>query len=376
MPAAISLAICLGAGCASATGPEQIAGDVLVRVTADAIVGLDPVTGQVRWEHGVSGSIESVVRVGGAQELLLSVRDAGFARSLRRFDMCRHEVEWTLPLFTGAGPTVIDSIGLSTAEVLAADAGGYAYLWRSEQAGVVGLAQLDLGSRRPTAFAGPWYVVAGGVVALVGAPSPTLAVVGARSDSSAATTSVYTLDGATLEVRDSVTAETFGRSGDVWSATSIDEGGSLIVGGGGWLGTFDVGAGTVAGQIPVSATGRLHPSPDGDLLLLTDVGTGFDLPGSGLVHVLGEALDARGTIDVSSPVGGAPGTATSTVTRSAAFSPDGAIAYVLGGTRERGPVYPVQPTRVFVIDVASRQVTDVLHLGGFELGELFWATCA
>jgi len=96
-----------------------------------------------------------------------------------------------------------------------------------------------------------------------------------------------------------------------------------------------------------------------------------DSPGSGLLFLYGPNLESLGTIDVSTPLGGAPRGATATCTGLAAPGRDGRTVYVRAGSGSRFSLYPRQPARLLVVDVVSRALLRTIDLDGFGLGFLF-----
>lgn len=366
----------LGAGlflaCSNATEPTSVPPESLVLVAGSEIEGFDPSSGAAVWSMSVQGMIENVVLSPDGRGMLLAVNTQASDRSLMKVDLCSLIVEWRLPLLRSGEPNWIEDVGLSTGEVMATDAsGGFAYLWRSWKGDTLGIALVDLDRYAPSAFSGPWDVRAGGI-SPPSAESLTepLAIVASRHPDGEE--KLYFLNETTLEPIDSVSSAEMGETGEIWSVDRIGTGEALLIGGDGWLALYDRDAGEPVASATRPAIGAVHVAPSGNTVLLTDAGVWPDSPGSGLLHVFGAQLSPLGIIDVSTPVGGVPGTATASVTWSVAFGDDGQTAYVLGGTIDPGPLYPSQPTRIFEVDLDAQVVSQVHELPGREVGALFY----
>ena len=116
------------------------------------------------------------------------------------------------------------------------------------------------------------------------------------------------------------------------------------------------------------ASGSLTLVPGGRMLTLTDVGIGFDSPGSGILRLYDADLVPIGSIDASTPVGGVPNSPTATRMGLAAAGSDGRMLYVRSGSSERGPLFPSQPARLLFVDLIEKHVTRSMSLGGYGLG--------
>jgi len=75
-------------------------------------------------------------------------------------------------------------------------------------------------------------------------------------------------------------------------------------------------------MVPSSRTLRTR---DGVALFLADGGQGVEHPGSGLLCLYSMDLEERGTIDVSTPVGGRPNSLVAARLGTGATTPDGRV---------------------------------------------------
>lgn len=367
--------LCLG--CSNSTPPELGFGPWLILVAGSTIRAIDLDSGVVFWVMPLDGAVEGVATGSEPHRVFVSVKRSGGERELLSIDLCGRVIDWRLAMFGAGGPNQINEIGLSTGEVVAVPPrADRIYLWRSWKGDTLGIASLDLDQLTPTAFSGPWNVAAGGIVPLwPGRSNEALAVVASRDQNGSRRGSkIYLLDPASLTVSDSIDVSDLGAQGEVWSVTALTETGTILVGGATWLATYDTGLGELVRSVARPASGSVNVSPDGATVVLTDVGTWPDFPGSGLLHLFDSELSPVGTIDVSTPLGGSPGGPTATVTMTVAFADDGRTAYILAGTASRGPLYPTQTTRIIAVDLETRTVVRVYDLGGHELGWLSYLT--
>jgi hypothetical protein len=129
------------------------------------------------------------------------------------------------------------------------------------------------------------------------------------------------------------------------------------------LATYDVVSRSLVGKALRPAGGTPTLSPTGEYVLLTQR--------SGLLYVFDSQLQQLDSIDVSTPLGGIPGTHLGVVTRSAVFA-DAITAYVVAGGRDR---FDDQPVRILTVDVQSRAVVDVHAMNTDDLGTLVHFSC-
>ena len=100
---------------------------------------------------------------------------------------------------------------------------------------------MDLGEFAPTAFSGPWNVAGGGIVLFwPGGTNETLGVIASRDQNAGRSgTKVYLLDPNSLNVTDSIDSSDLGQQGEIWSVDALADGRTILVGGAGWLVTYD-----------------------------------------------------------------------------------------------------------------------------------------
>jgi DNA-binding beta-propeller fold protein YncE len=135
-----------------------------------------------------------------------------------------------------------------------------------------------------------------------------------------------------------------------------------VVGRSGLLYHYDLVARTVLATTPIP-NGAVAVAPDGQTLYVTDAGDFFNTPGSGLVEVFGPNLEPRPPIDLRTVAAAANGQAPSTT--GAAVSLDGSRLYVATGTASIGPLFPVQPLRLLIIDRASGALLRAVPVDDF-----------
>jgi sugar lactone lactonase YvrE len=106
-------------------------------------------------------------------------------------------------------------------------------------------------------------------------------------------------------------------------------------------------------------------SPDGRRLYHTDFGNGFDYPGGGRVQVYDETLQVLAPIDLGSAEPFPP------TLNNCAVSRDGRYLFVSSGTWKAGPLYPVQPGRLFVVDRSSGRLVRTVNIGDWLSRDIF-----
>lgn len=378
----------MGAGCRSAAAPDDRGGRLadIVATTGTAPDGLllvDAMSGRVASRIDVGGTVEGLVSARDGSALYAGVVGAGFRRTLVALDGTTGRTLWTLPLSDNGQPTVVDGIGLLTAEILAASPDNRRlYVARALQDTIGGIVVLDLTSRRPVAFTGPWSVAAGGAVALGADPAIPLlqdgviAMVASRQNSAAGgprtSERVYFLAPTTLAVLDSITPDALGGSPtqDIWQIAPAPDGRTLYVGGSERVARYDLATRRVTASVARPSLGTVNITGDGSAVVITDPGRWPDSPGSGLLFVYGPDLVALGTIDVSTPLGNTPRTSSATVTGGGVAWPPGHVLYIRAGTPAIGPTFPPQKARLLAVDVLERRLLHSVELGGYGLGPL------
>ena len=363
-------------GCGDGTLAPPGDGRAAVIVTVgDTWARLDPETGRLIWTANAGMRIEQGVLSPDGRVILAGYGDELSRRFLAAIDAATGRELWRMPLSTAWVPEIGDGIGLLAASELAIRPdGAVLWIWHATLDGTVGVATLDLQTRRPLAFSGPWNVAAAGLVPVLtpapGFPDGFLAVL-ASQDNGGPTNgeAIHLLHPVSLQPMDSITlAEVPAAGGDIWQVVPSRDGRTLYIAGDSRLLRFDLETRRITAQTPRLATGSLRLTPDGRTLIQTDGGWWPDTPGSGIIRLYDEQLVLVGTIDASTPVGGMPDSPTASVMGPAHPSADGTTIYVRTGTAAIGPLYPKQRSRLLVIDLPTRSVRRVIELDGYGRG--------
>ncbi len=374
----------MASGCRDTMRPPDPdpSGETVVTTVAEgqAVWMIDPSAGRILARLDVGGQIEGAATSPDGAMLYVGVRAPGFRNELVAVDTRAGSVRWRLPLAENGRPHVIDGVGLRNGEVIAVSPDGERlHLWRAEKEGVVGVVSLDLRTRRPVGFSGPWNVAAGGLVPLAPegvAPRGALAVLASRENASGGPrgrAAVYLLDPVSLAPLDSILPASLGgpQDQDIWQIIPAPGGRDLFLAGSHQLVRYDLVARRVAASTPRPSSGALSVTSDTGHVVISDSGTWPDNPGSGHLFLFGPNLEPRGVIDVSTALGGRPSSPTATRTGLMAASRDGRTVYVRAGSDLVGPLYPAQPARLLVVDVVSRTLRRAVKLDGYGLGAVF-----
>ncbi len=357
--ALIVMLLCSLTACANGAvdvGSHDVSGDVAIVVwdRADSDDGavwgaFDMATGRRIREVRPGGRLERAVtsRDGGLLFMALS-RDG--KRELSAVKTETGVELWRIVLSTGGLPHVIDEVTMyNGAGITVSPDGSRVFIRRAEREAVPGIAALDVLSRRPVAFNGPWNV-SHGLSFLAGTPSHPdglLAFVATRHkpDLGGATgEALYLLDPVTLAPVDSILPGTLSgpANEELWSIVSApDASGTVFIATNARLLRYDLLTHRVMTTAPWHARGRLVPMPGGDELILTDVGIWPDFPGTGLLQIYSSNLELRGMIDVSTALGGRPNGPTASVMGGAAPGSHDQLLYLNTGTESIGPLYPL-----------------------------------
>jgi len=375
-------------GCRSAIAPDDGDGghaDIVATTgtAPDRLLLVNGTSGRVTNRLDVGGRVEGLASAPDGSVLYAGVAGAGFRQSLVALDARTGRTLWMLPLSENGRPNVVDDIGLLTGEILAASSDNRRlYVARSLQGGIGGIAVLDLTSRRPVAFTGPWNVAAGGLVSLGADPTIPLlrdgviAMVASRQNSAGGGRRtgerVYFLAPTTLAVLDSITPDALGGSTTqgIWQIVPAPDGRSLYVGGSQRVARYDFAMRSVTASVARPSLGAVTVTGDGSAVIMTDGGSWPDSPGSGLLFVYGPDLAAHGTIDVSTPMGNTPRSPTATATGVGVSWPSGRVLYLRAGTEAIGPLFPPQQARLLAVDVLERRLLRAVDLGGYGFGPL------
>lgn len=378
--ALLALAGGLGSGCSNPNAPVISPGEVVLITSPerDQLWMIVPTSGAITARLDLGGKAQSAAASSDGTTLYAGVSGAGFRNELVAIDTRVNRVLWRLRLGSDGQPNFLDGVGLISGEALALSHDGQGlYLWRAVKDGVTGVTLVDVSTRRPTAFSGPWNV-SGLVPIPPSAPrwSGALAVVGSRANAAGGPlggSSVFVLDPVSLQVVDSILAEDLGgaQGEDIWEVVPSPDGQALYIAGSQRLVRYSLADQRVTASVARPGTGGLSVTSDGETLIVTDGGTWPELPGSGLVYAYGPNFEPHGTIDVSTPLGGRPLSPTATVTGGTAMSLDGRTVYVRAGTPPIGTLYTPQPARLLMVDMIDRSLRRAVELGGFGGGFLF-----
>ena len=218
-----------------------------------------------------------------------------------------------------------------------------------------GIVVLDMATRDPVGFV-PLVVARGGMTWF---PPNAAYPDGAVIVETRAPERLLFLDGATLEIRDSVTP-----AGGLGPMIVSQDGTHLYVAGSSAFYEYDVVARQVVATGPRFGNGDLAISPDGQRLYQSDRGDFVDFPGSGKIFVYDAALNPLPPFDLSaaSVDGVVP------VTHGIVTSHDGTRLYVKSGTGHLGRGFGPQLGRLFVLDTGTGQIVSTIALGRYGVG--------
>ncbi|CAN5631156.1 hypothetical protein BH23GEM1_BH23GEM1_07500 [soil metagenome] len=372
----------LGSGCSNPNAPVISPGEVVLVTSPerDQLWMIVPASGAITARLALGGKAQGAAASSDGSTLYVGISGAGFRNELVAIDTRVNRVAWRLRLGSNGQPNFLDGVGLNSGEALALSHDGQSlYLWRAVKDGVTGITLVDVSTRRPTAFSGPWNVAGSGLVPIPpSAPrwSGALAVVGSRANAAGGPrrgSSVFVLDPVSLQVVDSILAGDLGgaQGEDIWEVVPSPDGQTLYIAGSQRLVRYSLADQRVIASVARPAPGLLSVTSDGETLIVTDGGTWPDFPGSGLLYAYGPNFEPHGSIDVSTPLGGRPSGPTATVTGPTAMSLDGRTIYVRAGTLSIGPLYTPQPARLLIVDIIGRTLQRTVDLGGFGGGFVF-----
>lgn len=206
-----------------------------------------------------------------------------------------------------------------------------------------------------------------------GLPNGTLAIIGKPNE--ALQNAVYLFDAHTLVAYDSIAAgELAAFGGSAASQIVAPTRSQLYLAGPSFAAWYSLAERRALVVAPNSIfSGALSASSGGNWLTLTDAGVWPHSAGSGVLQVLDRQLGVVGSIDLSTPVGGAPNSPAATVMGAATGVGNGSNLLVRTGTIfHRNLMFPqTQPARIIVVDVATREVKAVIPLGGYGSGFVF-----
>lgn len=304
--------------------------------------------------------------------LYVSTIDETGTRELLAIDTKTARIVWRQHLADIAPRGPITGLTLEAGVVATTPDGRRLLLARARRGDTLGLAAIDVQTRTPVAFVGPFAATAMATLLPTAAyPAGAVIVAATRTRDALPTTgALYLLDGATLVVRDSIPIVL--TAGDLPGyleqlLVSSDHR-HLYVVGPAFLYAYDLVDRRVVASARRPSRGFLAITPDAGTIVVTDPGDGRDQPGSGLLYVYGPDLASRGIIDLrsSASVSGAPPR-----TVNAAASRDGRRLYVTAGSNTGGPLYAPQPGRVLIVDLLSGALAGVVALTDWGPGAVF-----
>ncbi len=269
-------------------------------------------------------------------------------------------------------PTVTNGIGLVNAQSIGVSAdGATVHVGYAQQDDALGLAAVDVATRRPIAFSGPWRLV-GPLESVQGSamfPEGVLLVPGYRQPAAEpprpdAPAYVFLLHPRTLAVLDSIGGDVFEPGTRAIGVIATPDPRTLYLFDGLRVRRFDLETRTITASMTRVATGAVTYVPQTRYLVFSDAGDGRNFPGSGLLHLYTDDLRPLGTIDVSTPLGGTPHSLHALVTSGAVSSADGRHLFVRSGSTDGiGPNFPGQPSRLLVVNLAERRLEGAIELG-------------
>ena len=374
-------------GCQDAVGLDQVEPSVAESVvvtlpdtaSGGAVLVIDPATGRVVRRPAVAGLALSLAVSDDHRTAYVGTLRSGFRYEISVVDLAAGVELARIPESLNGVPTEANGIGLLTSDVFGLSTSTNTLVtWRAIRDGVVGIAAVARDTYQPVAFSGPWNVadIGQGSISTSGSRARSaLLLLASRTNASGGplrTTSLFMLDPVTLMPFDSISPSVLGASGSeqLWQVVPAPDGASLYLAGSTHIVRYDLVTRRVLAQIARPATGALALSRDGQRVLITDVGTWPDSPGSGLLYVFDALLQALGTIDVSTPLGGVPRSPTATVTGLAASSADGRTMYVSAGSEMVGPLFPPQRARLLVVDLRDLSLKKEVTLPGYGRGRV------
>lgn len=296
------------------------------------------------------------------------VDEGGQNPRLVAFDTRARRVRWVEPI-APAAPRLVTGIEVGGGPLAVSPDGTRLFVGtsRRQRDGVVGIASLDVRTRQPVAFAGPFFLELDVMATLPPgpvAPGGAVLVAGSHTDATAPRRDrLYLLDPMTLGVMDS--AEVVPPANDYRPLFSqvlpAADGRHVYLIGRTTLYRYDLLARQVTATAPRPSSGTLALAPDGERLYMTDRGSFPEFPGSGLLFVFGKNLEVFEPIDLrGARVGGI-----TPVTQQAVVGRDGTRVYVTAGTGLPLALYGTQPGRVLIVDPVRRILVDTVLVSAY-----------
>lgn len=339
-----------------------------------SVVGSGSVTAN---SVAVAGELESALLLVDSATLLMGVVHADSRRDLVAVDTRTLLERWRRSVSNRLVPIEQAEIGIRAVTGLTASLDGkWVYVSQAIRQGVVGIARVNAQTNVAEAFSGPWLL--GGTMSVlpsgVGHPDGALAMVASRENSSGGvlrSPSVFLLHPLSLVPFDSLSATDLENPDAIINLIVLDGGGSLLIGTSSRLLRFDLALRRITASAPRPGLGAIVASVDERTFAVLDQGRFPELAGSGRIYLFGPQLAMLDSIDVSTPLGGAPQSPLATVMGGAVFDDATGDLYVRTGSAPFGSLYPTQPARVVVVNVRERRVTRVVPLLGDNFGFAF-----
>jgi len=363
-------------GCGSPTRPGATSGQLLV-VSSGGLLVVDPRTGEIvtrvspQVGAGHTGRFELSPD---SSRLYFLAADSGEGNNeLVALDRVSLATLWHERLSAMADRGAVSNLSMQGYGFLAVGPNAASFLVDAVRADTAGLAIVDAQRRAATGFLSLATLAYPNVAVVqpdVDFPDGLVLVAGQRASG---TWSVFLRNPNSLALEDSI------RLTDATGA-AIEGPYQLGVAGGGRvvfaigprrIARVDLGERRVTAALdnPIRVWQRVGfaTSADGTVLYLTDPGDGRDSPGSGKLYVLRPDRPAIDSIDLSAilPPGSPP------TGNAVAVSAEGAFAYVASGTLSAGPLFGLQPGRLFTVDLSRRIPTAVYDLGVWYPSQLF-----
>ncbi len=285
-------------------------------------------------------------------------------------DVPSGSVRWRLRMREGRVPRVIDGIGLYGGDnVGVSHDGRTAYVGYGQVDSVFGIAAVDAATQRPIAFSGPWNLGVNAFTSLppsVAYPEGALLVLGlprplGQPDppdppDAPLRAPAYMLHPRSLARLDSISADAVGGQG-VWQVVQTPDPHTLYLAGPRDLMRLDLPTKAVTASVPrPSQSGSVTYVPGLRQVVLTSGSGGFQMAGSGLVHVYTEDLRPIGTIDAKQQLG----SPSLTIVHGMPAA-DGRHVYLRSGFTGGAQI---EPARLLVVDLVQRRLTGAILLGG------------
>lgn len=325
----------------------------------------------------IPGHLESALLLADSATMLLGVVNADARRDLVTVDARTLRERSRRTISNRLVPVDQGDVGIRTAEALTESIDRqWLYVSQAARGAVVGIARVNKQTYAAEAFSGPWQVRATLRVLPAGAGlrDGALVVVATRESVGGGPPpppAIYLLHPLTLIPLDSITTSMLGDPGPIINLLVLDRGATLLIGTSSRIIRFDLVNHRISASVPRLGLGAIVPLADGGPFAVLDQGRFPELTGSGIIYLLSPELTTIDSIDVSTPLGGAPRSPTATVMGGGVFDESTGELYVRTGSAPFGTLYPAQPARTLVVNVRDRSVIRIIPLLGDNFGLAF-----